>query len=56
MAAMAATVTESLSVSGILLGRTMGGSDSLTQGFAESPSAWSISKCAPTWPAAGGCP
>ncbi len=31
MAAMAATVTESLSVSGILLGRTMGRSDSLTQ-------------------------
>ncbi|MFE4378739.1 ABC transporter ATP-binding protein [Streptomyces cyaneofuscatus] len=35
MAAMAATVTESLSVSGILLGRTMGRSDSLTQGFTE---------------------
>ncbi|MGW7457590.1 ABC transporter ATP-binding protein [Streptomyces sp. NPDC054797] len=35
MAAMAATVTESLSVSGILLGRTMGRSDSLTSAFAE---------------------
>ncbi|MEU3655383.1 ABC transporter ATP-binding protein [Streptomyces sp. NPDC032161] len=35
MAAMAATVTESLSVSGILLGRTMGRADSLTEGFAE---------------------
>ncbi|MES4891792.1 ABC transporter ATP-binding protein [Streptomyces sp. NPDC096012] len=35
MAAMAATVTESLSVSGILLGRTMGRSDSLTSSFAE---------------------
>ncbi|ATY94511.1 ABC transporter ATP-binding protein [Streptomyces bacillaris] len=35
MAAMAATVTESLSVSGILLGRTMGRSDSLTKGFTE---------------------
>ncbi|MEU2823421.1 ABC transporter ATP-binding protein [Streptomyces bacillaris] len=35
MAAMAATVTESLSVSGILLGRTMGRSDSLTKGFGE---------------------
>ncbi|PWI20123.1 multidrug ABC transporter ATP-binding protein [Streptomyces sp. Act143] len=35
MAAMAATVTESLSVSGILLGRTMGRSDSLTQSFSE---------------------
>ncbi|MER7699431.1 ABC transporter ATP-binding protein [Streptomyces sp. NPDC096095] len=35
MAAMATTVTESLSVSGILLGRTMGRSDSLTRGFAE---------------------
>ncbi|MGW2085132.1 ABC transporter ATP-binding protein [Streptomyces sp. NPDC001880] len=35
MAAMAATVTESLSVSGILLGRTMGRADSLTKGFAE---------------------
>jgi ATP-binding cassette, subfamily B, bacterial len=35
MAAMAATVTESLSVSGILLGRTMGRSDSLTKTFAE---------------------
>ncbi|MEU2555086.1 ABC transporter ATP-binding protein [Streptomyces sp. NPDC013313] len=34
MAAMAATVTESLSVSGILLGRTMGRSDSLTASFA----------------------
>ncbi|MFF8730612.1 ABC transporter ATP-binding protein [Streptomyces sp. NPDC015171] len=34
MAAMAATVTESLSVSGILLGRTMGRSDSLTSSFA----------------------
>ncbi|MCT7353005.1 ABC transporter ATP-binding protein/permease [Streptomyces sp. 15-116A] len=34
MAAMAATVTESLSVSGILLGRTMGRSDSLTGAFA----------------------
>ncbi|WEH43079.1 ABC transporter ATP-binding protein/permease [Streptomyces sp. NBC_01218] len=35
MAAMAATVTESLSVSGILLGRTMGRSDSLIKGFSE---------------------
>jgi ATP-binding cassette subfamily B protein len=35
MAAMAATVTESLSVSGILLGRTMGRADSLTGSFAE---------------------
>ncbi|WP_455354011.1 ABC transporter ATP-binding protein [Streptomyces sp. SYSU K217416] len=35
MAAMAATVTESLSVSGILLGRTMGRADSLTKGFAD---------------------
>ncbi|MGV9404509.1 ABC transporter ATP-binding protein [Streptomyces sp. NPDC003667] len=34
MAAMAATVTESLSASGILLGRTMGRSDSLTASFA----------------------
>ncbi|EST19397.1 NovA family novobiocin export ABC transporter [Streptomyces niveus] len=35
MATMAATVTESLSVSGILLGRTMGRADSLTRSFAE---------------------
>ncbi|MBU6530620.1 ABC transporter ATP-binding protein [Streptomyces sp. NPDC057245] len=35
MAVMAATVTESLSVSGILLGRTMGRSDSLTRAFAD---------------------
>ncbi|MEU4871422.1 ABC transporter ATP-binding protein [Streptomyces sp. NPDC021608] len=35
MAAMAATVTESLSVSGILLGRTMGRADSLTQAFSN---------------------
>ncbi|MFV0131084.1 ABC transporter ATP-binding protein [Streptomyces sp. HMX112] len=35
MAAMAATVTESLSVSGILLGRTMGRADSLTRSFAS---------------------
>lgn len=35
MAAMAATVTESLSVSGILLGRTMGRSDSLTGAFSD---------------------
>ncbi|MFI9234934.1 ABC transporter ATP-binding protein [Streptomyces sp. NPDC053079] len=34
MASMAAMVTESLSVSGILLGRTMGRSDSLTKTFA----------------------
>ncbi|MYX85940.1 MULTISPECIES: ABC transporter ATP-binding protein [unclassified Streptomyces] len=35
MAAMAATVTESLSVSGILLGRTMGRGDSLARTFRE---------------------
>ncbi|MFG2806192.1 ABC transporter ATP-binding protein [Streptomyces massasporeus] len=35
MAAMAGTVTESLSVSGILLGRTMGRSDSLTKSFSD---------------------
>ncbi|MCX4657912.1 ABC transporter ATP-binding protein [Streptomyces uncialis] len=35
MAVMAATVTESLSVSGILLGRTMGRTDSLTKSFAR---------------------
>ncbi|MEU9790379.1 ABC transporter ATP-binding protein [Streptomyces sparsogenes] len=35
MAAMSAMVTESLSVSGILLGRTMGRSDSLTRDFAR---------------------
>ncbi|PSM41076.1 multidrug ABC transporter ATP-binding protein [Streptomyces dioscori] len=35
MAVMAATVTESLSVSGIVLGRTMGRSDSLTRSFAQ---------------------
>ncbi|MFJ9030286.1 ABC transporter ATP-binding protein [Streptomyces sp. NPDC102274] len=35
MATMAATVTESLSVSGILLGRTMGRADSLTTSFAD---------------------
>ncbi|OKH99154.1 multidrug ABC transporter ATP-binding protein [Streptomyces sp. CB02923] len=34
MAAMSAMVTESLSVSGILLGRTMGRADSLTRNFA----------------------
>ena len=34
MASMSATVTESLSVSGILLGRTMGRADSLTRDFA----------------------
>ncbi|GAB2824207.1 ABC transporter ATP-binding protein [Streptomyces daliensis] len=35
MASMSALVTESLSVSGILLGRTMGRSDSLTRQFAD---------------------
>ncbi|MFH9863330.1 ABC transporter ATP-binding protein [Streptomyces sp. NPDC017202] len=35
MAGMAATVTESLSVSGILLGRTMGRADSLAHSFAD---------------------
>ncbi|MGV9940496.1 ABC transporter ATP-binding protein [Streptomyces sp. NPDC003401] len=35
MAGMAATVTESLSVSGILLGRTMGRAGSLTRSFAD---------------------
>ncbi|MER7985408.1 ABC transporter ATP-binding protein [Streptomyces noursei] len=34
MAAMSAMVTESLSVSGVLLGRTMGRADSLTRNFA----------------------
>ncbi|AXG76623.1 ABC transporter ATP-binding protein [Streptomyces paludis] len=35
LATMAATVTESLSVSGILLGRTMGRADSLTKSFTD---------------------
>ncbi|MEU6819302.1 ABC transporter ATP-binding protein [Streptomyces atriruber] len=35
MAVMAATVTESLSVSGIVLGRTMGRADSLTRSFSD---------------------
>ncbi|MFF8786022.1 ABC transporter ATP-binding protein [Streptomyces sp. NPDC015125] len=35
MAVMSAMVTESLSVSGILLGRTMGRADSLTENFAD---------------------
>lgn len=35
MATMAANITESLSVSGILLGRTMGRADSLTKAFAD---------------------
>lgn len=35
LAAMAAMVTESLSVSGVLLGRTMGRADSLTERFAD---------------------
>lgn len=35
MAAMSAMVTESLSVSGILLGRTMGRADSLTENFSD---------------------
>ncbi|WP_043268054.1 ABC transporter ATP-binding protein [Streptomyces sp. CT34] len=35
LASMSAMVTESLSVSGILLGRTMGRADSLTRNFAE---------------------
>ncbi|HEX5568933.1 MAG TPA: ABC transporter ATP-binding protein, partial [Streptomyces sp.] len=35
MASMSAMVTESLSVSGILLGRTMGRADSLTRAFAD---------------------
>ncbi|MCE4942559.1 ABC transporter ATP-binding protein [Streptomyces noursei] len=35
MAAMSAMVTESLSVSGVLLGRTMGRADSLTKNFAD---------------------
>ncbi|MCZ4099772.1 ABC transporter ATP-binding protein [Streptomyces sp. So13.3] len=35
MASMSAIVTESLSVSGILLGRTMGRSDSLTRSFSD---------------------
>ncbi|NJP65641.1 ABC transporter ATP-binding protein [Streptomyces spiramenti] len=38
MAEMAAHVTESLSVSGILLGRTMGRSDSLTDAFSRESS------------------
>ena len=57
MAVMSAIVTESLSVSGILLGRTMGRADSLTSAFAERVRAnWSTWRCAPTWPGGGGCP
>ena len=47
MAAMSAIVTESLSVSGILLGRTMGRADSLTKRLRRRVrAAWSTSKCA----------
>ncbi len=56
MAAMAATVTESLSVSGILLGRTMGRADSLTRSFAEESERLVDLEVRSPWPDGGGCP
>ena len=54
MADMSTLVEESLSVSGILLGKTMGRGDELADRFErESGAARASSRCASAWPAAG---
>ena len=56
MADMSALVAESLSVSGILLGKTMGRSGELARALrGASPRSSPTSRCSRGWPAAGGC-
>ncbi len=50
---MSSIVQESLSVSGILLGKTMGRSAELAERFDAESSGWPSSRCAAAWPAAG---
>ena len=54
LADMSALVEESLSVSGILLGKTMGRGDELTGASSASPPSSPTSRCSAAWPAAGG--
>ena len=51
---MSAIVEESLSVSGILLGRTMGRSPALIDEFAGESEIWSTWRSVRVWPGAGG--
>jgi ATP-binding cassette subfamily B protein len=55
LADMSSLVEESLSVSGILLGKTMGRSGELVDRSRPSPSSSPTSRCSRGWPAAGGC-
>ena len=57
LADMSTLVEESLSVSGILLGKTMGRSPrARAAASATSPASWPTSRCARAWPGAGGWP
>ncbi len=56
LADMSSLVEESLSVSGILLGKTMGRSPSWCGASARSPANWPTSRFAHGWRAAGGWP
>ncbi len=54
LADISSLVEESLSVSGVLLAKTMGRRDALTERFSERERrAWPTSSCASAWPAAG---
>ena len=53
LADLSTLVEESLSVSGILLGRTMGRSEELATVSRRSPPTWPGSRCNRGWPAAG---
>ena len=53
MAEISSLVQESLSVSGILLGKTMGRRPSWPSGSRASRSGWPGSRCEAGWPAAG---
>ena len=53
LADMSALVEESLSVSGILLGKTMGRAPELAERFESESAVSPTSRSAPAWPAAG---
>lgn len=56
MAAMSSMIQESLSISGILLGRTMGQASSSPAGSPPPRTSWPSWSSAPAWPGAGGSP
>ena len=54
LADISSLVEESLSVSGVLLAKTMGQTDELTDALRRrEPAAWPTSSCASAWRAAG---